>query len=337
MARVVTVDRVSPDPRVIEEAVRVLRADDLVAFPTETVYGLGARGLSPAATAKIFAAKGRPQNHPLILHVHGEEDARDLMLEAPSERTRALMRACWPGPLTLVVKKSARVPDAVTGGGATVALRSPDHAVAQALIVALGEPIAAPSANRYQTISPTTAAHVQKSLGGAVDLILDGGECTAGIESTVLDLSSAIPRVLRPGALPLARLRALLPDLSFEEGVIATGEGAHVSPGQDARHYAPRARVVLTRPGERLPEVVAAQSAGKVGVIACNMHEYAGGDAIVLPREPEGYGRGLYAALHSLDDRGVAVIVIEGVPEGESWAGVRDRLQRAATSAEDET
>jgi L-threonylcarbamoyladenylate synthase len=251
MSRVVMVDRTCPDPDVIREAARVLRSDGLVAFPTETVYGLGARGLSAAAVSRIFAAKGRPQNHPLILHVHGEDDARDLMLGEPPPRVLALMRACWPGPLTLVVKKSARVPSAVTGGGDTVALRSPDHPVAQALILELGEPIAAPSANRYQTISPTTAAHVQKSLGDRVDLILDGGACTAGIESTVLDLSSAVPRVLRPGAMPLAKLRALLPELSFEADIVATDAGAHLSPGQDARHYAPRAHVVLTRPGER--------------------------------------------------------------------------------------
>lgn len=332
MGRVVTIDRTHPDPAVIADAARVLRADGLVAFPTETVYGLGARGLSPAAVAKIFAAKGRPQNHPLILHVYGETDARDLMIASPTARVRELMRACWPGPLTLVVRRSARVPDAVTGGGDTVALRSPDHPVARALIAELGEPIAAPSANRYQTISPTMAAHVQKSLGDAVDLVLDGGACIAGIESTVLDLSTDVPRVLRPGALPLPMLRGLVPDLVFEAGVVARGEGAHLSPGQDARHYAPRARVVLVRGDEAVRDVVAAQPTGaKVGVLACGELARAGDEHVIaLPRDAAGYSRGLYAALHALDDAGADVIVIQGVPDDEAWAGARDRLERAA-------
>ncbi len=335
MSRVVTVDSGSPDPAAIADAVRVLRAGGLVAFPTETVYGLGACGLAPDAVAKIFAAKGRPSTHPLILHVCGEDDARPLILGDVPERVRAMMRACWPGPLTLVVKKSARVPDAVTGGGDTVALRSPDHAVAQALIRALGEPIAAPSANRYQTVSPTTAAHVQKSLGDSVDLVLDGGACTAGIESTVLDLSSSVPRVLRPGALPLGRLRALLSDVVFEPDVVAVGDGARLSPGQDARHYAPRARVVLTRAGQSAKDAAALVRTGptpaRVGVVAWGAHVHGADPHVVsLPKTPEGYGHGLYAALHALDDRGVDVIVIEAVPDDEAWAGVRDRLQRAA-------
>ncbi len=335
MSRVVTVDSGSPDPAVIADAVRVLRAGALVAFPTETVYGLGARGLAPDAVTKIFLAKGRPSSHPLILHVCGEDDARPLIQGDLPERVRAMMRACWPGPLTLVVKKSALVPDAVTGGGDTVALRSPDHPVAQALIHALGEPIAAPSANRYQTISPTTAAHVQKSLGDSVDLILDGGACMAGIESTVLDLSSAVPRVLRPGAMPLGRLRALLSDVVFDGSVVVAGDAPHLSPGQDARHYAPRARVVLTRHGQSLKDatdlVRAGATHGRVGVLAWSEHVTSGSERVVsLPGEAEGYGRALYAALHSLDDSGVDVIVIEAVPDDEAWAGVRDRLQRAA-------
>lgn len=334
MSRVVTVDSGSPDPAVIADAARVLRSGELVAFPTETVYGLGARGLSPEAVEKIFAAKGRPSTHPLILHVCGEDDARPLILGDPPERVRALMRACWPGPLTLVVKKSARVPHAVTGGGETVALRSPDHPVAQALIRALGEPIAAPSANRYQTLSPTTAAHVQKSLGDAVALVLDGGACTAGIESTVLDLSSAVPRVLRPGAMPLAQLRALLPELVFEPDVVVTGDLPHLSPGQDARHYAPRARVSLTRAGQSVKDVVTLVRAGatdaRIGVLSWGSDAWDHAHVVPLPDDPEGYGRGLYAALHALDDQGVDVIVVQAVPDGEAWAGVRDRLHRAA-------
>ena len=340
MSRVRTVLGDSPDPAVIADAARVLRDGGLVAFPTETVYGLGARGLSAEAVAKIFVAKGRPSTHPLILHVNGEEDARALILGEVPEHVRALMRAFWPGPLTLVLKKSARVPSAVTGGGETVALRSPAHPVAQALIRALGEPIAAPSANRYQSISPTTAQHVEKSLGDAVDLILDGGPCASGIESTVLDLSGAVPRVLRPGALPLALLRERLPGLSYEANVVASGEGAHLSPGQDARHYAPRAPVVLMGPSDDLREQVCivsgAWGAERVGVLARAVFVPMGAEQVVmLPADAEGYGRALYAALHSMDDAGVAVIVIEGVPGDEAWAGVRDRLQRASTSHDD--
>jgi L-threonylcarbamoyladenylate synthase len=334
--RVLTVDASRPDPAAIAEAARVLRAGGLVAFPTETVYGLGARALDPAAVAKVFAAKGRPSGHPLIAHVDGEDAARAIA-SSWSARASALARAFWPGPLTLVVPRSARVPDVVTGGGSSVAIRAPAHAVALALLRAVGEPLAAPSANRYQTLSPTLAAHVVKSLGDAVDLVLDGGPCSAGIESTVIDVDAEPPRVLRPGALELAKLRAIVPAVVYEGFAIA-GEGTHASPGMDARHYAPRARV-LRAPHRRgaldLAEAEArAQGTGgaKVGLVVRGEAPAPAPEGVVvraLADEPERYGRELFATLHALDDEGCVAVVIEDVPQGDAWWAVADRLRRA--------
>ncbi len=330
--RVRQVDPERPDPGALADAVAVLRAGGLVAFPTETVYGLGARALDPAAVAKVFAAKGRPSGHPLIAHVEGEEGARAIAREW-SERASRLARAFWPGPLTLVVPRGSKVPAAVTGGGDSVAVRAPAHAVALALLRALGEPLAAPSANRYQTLSPTTAAHVVKSLGDAVDLVLDGGPCAAGIESTVLDLCADPPRVLRPGAFDLARLRVVVPEVVYDAGVVA-GEGTHASPGMDARHYAPRARVVLVAgraaAGARA-EQEATSTAGAVGLVLCGapLEPARGVIARSLPDDPERYGRDLFATLHALDDAGCVIVVIEDVPEDLRWWAIADRLRRA--------
>ncbi len=336
-ARVVRVDPSCPEPGAIAEAASVLRAGGLVAFPTETVYGLGACALDPAAVAKVFAAKGRPAGHPLILHVEGEEGARAIAA-AWSARASQLARAFWPGPLTLVVPRGPRVPDAVTGGGDTVAIRAPAHAVALALLRAVGEPLAAPSANRYQTLSPTLAAHVVNSLGDAVDLVLDAGPCSAGIESTVLDLSVEPPRVLRPGALELGRLRAILPAVVYEGFLVAgADEGTHASPGLDARHYSPRARVL--RAPDRAAALALATSearalggSARIGLVVRGEAlgaVPAGVDARALLDEPEGYGRELFATLHALDDAGCAAVVIEDVPAGEAWWAVADRLRRA--------
>jgi len=333
--RVLTVDASRPDPAAIAEAARVLRAGGLVAFPTETVYGLGARALDPVAVAKVFAAKGRPSGHPLIAHVDGEEAARAIAATW-SDRASALARAFWPGPLTLVVPRSARVPDAVTGGGSTVAIRAPSHAVAIALLRAVGEPLAAPSANRYQTLSPTLAAHVVKSLGDAVDLVLDGGPCSEGIESTVVDVDAEPPRVLRPGALDVDRLRAIVPGVVYDGFAIA-GEGTHASPGMDARHYAPRARVLLAP--DRAAAIVlagaeAARGGAKVGLVVRGLGELgAGANAAVLvralPDAPEAYARDLFATLHALDDAGCVAVVIEDVPSAAAWWAIADRLRRA--------
>jgi L-threonylcarbamoyladenylate synthase len=331
--RVLAVDPERPDPAAIAEAADVLRAGGLVAFPTETVYGLGARALDEAAVRKIFAAKGRPSGHPLIAHVEGEAGAR-AVAAAWSDRASRLAAAFWPGPLTLVVPKEAHVPAAVTGGGDSIAVRAPAHPIARALIAVLGEPLAAPSANRYQSLSPTTAQHVVKGLGDAVDLVLDGGACHAGIESTVLDLRSDPPRVLRPGALDLASLRTVVPDVVLGEEVVAP-DASRASPGMDARHYAPRARVVVCERAEVLLHAAKALlQSTRVGVVQRGGEAADGATSIiwrVLPDDPEAYARALFATLHELDDAGCELVVIEDVPDDDRWWAVKDRLRRAAT------
>jgi L-threonylcarbamoyladenylate synthase len=347
MRPALVVDPVSPDAGAIAEAAAVLRRGELVAFPTETVYGLGARAWDPRAIARVFAVKRRPVHHPLIAHVVDEAQARDLAASWP-ERASLLAAAFWPGPLTLVVERAARVPGAISGGGSSLAVRAPAHPVALALIRELGEPIAAPSANVYQGLSPTTAAHVLRQLGDSVGLVLDGGPCQAGIESTVVDVRGGLARVLRPGALDLARLRSVVPDVE------APGAGARTapdqepraSPGMDARHYAPRARLVLA--GSRDEADAAARELGSRGarvalvVRGAPRRGSAGAppaplELRSLPDDPVEYARRLYATLHELDDAGVDAIVVEDVPRagrpGEAWLAVADRLSRAASEA----
>jgi L-threonylcarbamoyladenylate synthase len=312
--------------RAIADAVALLRAGELVAFPTETVYGLGARALDEAAIARVFEAKGRPKSHPLIAHVAGESDARALAGEW-SARASRLARAFWPGPLTLVVPRSSRVPGAIAGGGDSIALRAPSHPVARALIVALGEAIAAPSANRYQSISPTLAEHVVKSLGDRVALVIDGGPCESGIESTVVDVRGPRALVLRPGALSLAALREVEPGIEAASQSIALEDATRASPGMDPRHYAPDAelRLVSREQARR------AASEGDAGVIVRDHPGSPNAPRVrVLPDDPVAFAAQLYAALHALDDLGVDAILVEEVPPDESWTAVRDRLRRAA-------
>jgi len=308
----------------IDEAVAKLRAGGLVALPTETVYGLGARALDEAALARVFAAKGRPPSHPLIAHVLDLERAGSVAVEL--ERARALAAAFWPGPLTLVLPRDPRAPAALSGGLPTVAVRAPAHPVARALIAALGEPIAAPSANRYQHVSPTEAAHVLRSLGDAVELILDGGSASRGIESTVVDLTTSPPRLLRLGPIEAARLRPVLPDLVVAAGVVEAGE-ARAAPGLDRRHYAPATETRCFAGPRRFGR--------REGVLLCGGALAAtagteGARVIVLPREPETYAQGLYAALHALDAAELTCLWIEMVPGDEAWDAVRDRIRRAA-------
>lgn len=316
------------DERAIAEAAALLQKGELVAFPTETVYGLGALALDPAALAKIFAAKGRPATHPLIAHVRTPAEAAALSRQWDA-RAEALARRFWPGPLTLVVPRAPSLPGLLSGGKPTVAVRAPAHPVAQALIAAVGAPLAAPSANRYQTLSPTTAAHVVRSLGDAVPLVLDGGPCAAGLESTVLDLTVTPPAVLRPGALPIAALRALVPDVRLAAGVVED-EALRHAPGQDAVHYAPRAPLRLYPRAEAIAAAEAHRGpAGLVvrdGVPPVAPHVRV----VALPDDAAGFGRALYAVLHALDDNGVGLIAVEAPPEDEAWLAVADRLRRAA-------
>jgi L-threonylcarbamoyladenylate synthase len=330
---VLTVSPDHPGAAALRKAAAVLRAGGLVAFPTETVYGLGANALDGRAVARIFSAKGRPAYNPVIVHVASAGEAQALVTRWPPAAD-ALAGAFWPGPLTLVLPRSQVVPDIVTAGAETVAVRVPAHPVALALIKAAGVPLAAPSANRSSAVSPTTAEHVVKSLGDRVDLVLDGGPTQVGIESTVLDLTGPRPIILRPGPLSAGAIEAVAGPLGHP-GAPGDGEAPRRSPGMLDRHYAPHANLRLFLPEER--EAVAAELAEAVarGRLAGGLilsGELPGDHILRMPDDPAGYARALYAALHQLDDLGCSLVAIEMVPDTLLWGGVRDRLLRAATS-----
>lgn len=329
--RIVPVSVTRPDPEILAAAGRILREGGLVAFPTETVYGLGTNALDPRGIARIFSAKGRPGYNPVIAHVASVAQARELVRAWP-DAAEQLAAEFWPGPLTMVLPKRPHVPDSLTAGAPAVAVRLPAHPVAGALIAAAGVPVAAPSANRSTEVSPTTAQHVARSLGDRVDLILDGGATEVGIESTVVDLTGPLPRILRPGPINAADIEARVGPL----GQRASAEGPLLSPGLHDRHYAPRARVRLFLPEERpalARESAAVESSG--GVVGGMLlgDDLPGRHMLRMPDDPAGYARALYAALHQLDDLECDLIAIELVPDEILWAGVRDRLLRAATAA----
>jgi L-threonylcarbamoyladenylate synthase len=335
VTRVLRVDALHPDPAAIDEAASILRAGGLVAFPTETVYGLGGRALDPAALARIFAAKGRPSTHPVIAHV--EDEAGAVALSAHwGEAASRFARAFWPGPLTIVVPRSAHLPAAIGGGTNSIGIRAPAHGVARALLVALREPIAAPSANRYQALSPTRAEHVVASLGSVVDLVVDGGSCDRGLESTVLDVRGSIPRVLRPGSIDLAALAAVDPRIAHGGGIALAAGEARASPGMDAKHYAPRAALRLASSlAEALAEADERAERGEtVGLVVRGpIAARSSREEVVmmaLPSDAVGYARALYATLHELDARSVDSIVVEAVPDDGEWHAVADRLLRAS-------
>ena len=334
----------------VAEAARLLRGGGLVAFATETVYGLGALALEPLAVRGIYAAKGRPLTNPLIVHVLGAAEARALVTEWPDLAQR-LADAFWPGPLTLVLPRRPVVPDEVTAGGPTVAVRAPAHPLARALLTAVGAPLAAPSANRAEHVSPTTAAHVLADLDGRIDAVLDGGPCEVGIESTVLQLGAGGPRLLRQGSIPAAQLEALCGKVARGAAVgagLPTSGAPAASPGLHARHYAPAGIVRLARGAE--VAVVAAQAsreaaAAQIGSgatvaagplparVGALLHTAAAPPGVVevrLPADAAGYAKGLYAGLRALEDSGCAAIVIEEAPAGSGWDAVRDRVSRAS-------
>jgi L-threonylcarbamoyladenylate synthase len=336
MPRLIAVDPRNPGASAVAEAARVLRSGGLVAFPTETVYGLGALALDERAVARVYDAKGRPRHHPLIAHVATPDQARALARSWPATAAR-LASALWPGPLTLVVDRATHVPAAVAGGASSIALRVPSHPIALALIAAAGGPVAAPSANRYQGLSPTTAAHVMKQLGDRVDLVLDGGPCDAGIESTVVDVRVDPPRVLRPGALGIAALLAIAPDLR-ERPADPDASEARASPGMDARHYAPRAPLRIAPTGEAAVSMARSLSEREGRPAGLVVRDPVAGDLPpglvlrVLPGEAIDYARLLYSALHDLDDAGVCAIVVQAVPDDAEWWAVADRLARGSTA-----
>jgi L-threonylcarbamoyladenylate synthase len=330
------IDPDDPSPETIARAAAVLRRGGLVAFPTETVYGLGANALDAAAVARIFAAKGRPSYNPLITHVADVAAARRLARRWPESAER-LARSFWPGPLTLVVPKRADIPDVVTAGLDSVALRVPAHAVALALLREAGLPVAAPSANRSTRLSPTTARHVEQSLGRGVDLILDAGPTRVGIESAVVDLTGAEPVLLRPGLLGPQDLEPVVGALreAAREPVAGAADDTRPrpAPGMLDRHYAPRAELRLFDPADwaRAADLArrAAAEGRTVGALLVAGPAIPGARTARLPAEPAAYARRLYAELHALD-AACDLILAERVPDDASWAAVRDRLERAA-------
>ena len=344
----VPINILASEPATIERAATLLRNGDLVVFPTETVYGLGADALQPAAVERIFAAKERPFSDPLIVHIATLETLDTLVTTLPQAALQ-LAQAFWPGPLTLVLPAQTRVPKMITAGLETVAVRMPRHPVALALIQALGSPIAAPSANRFMHISPTTAQHALADLDGRVPLILDGGSCAVGVESTVLDLCSAIPTILRPGGVSLEALRTVLPDVqhstrhNHSEDHAQLDSGAQKSPGQLLTHYAPTIPLVLfegiaeTMRTAMLAEVQRRREQGeRVGVLVADEDVAMFQDSGALVQSlgnaaaPEQVAAALFAGLRALETAGVQVILCRSFDEHGLGLAVRDRLLRAA-------
>jgi L-threonylcarbamoyladenylate synthase len=294
----------------IAEAARILRAGGVVAFPTETVYGLGADAGNAEAIARVFRIKGRPSTNPLICHVADEAVARRCARDWPLAASR-IATAFWPGPITVVVCKTDAIVSSVTAGLHTVGLRVPNHPLALEMLRAFGGPVAAPSANRSSRVSPTAAQHVRDELGDGVDLILDGGPCTVGIESTVLDLSRDVPRVLRPGAVTREMIESTL-GMRFEvSDVQAEPSAAQTSPGQLAVHYAPRTPAFRFEPRER------------------DRIDLTDAAILELALDPDAYARQLYARLRMLDAQNLRAIYIELPPDLPQWRAVRDRILRA--------
>jgi L-threonylcarbamoyladenylate synthase len=327
------VNVVAADEAGIARAVELLRAGEVVAFPTETVYGLGADASNPDAVAKIYALKGRPSTHPVIVHLAGAERLDDWASDVP-EGARRLAHAFWPGPLTLVLKRAPHVPDAVTGGQATVGLRVPSHPVAQALLAAFGGEaegrrfggVAAPSANKFGRVSPTLAEHVFADFQLAVPLILDGGATAVGIESTIVDLSGERPRLLRPGGVAVAAIEEVL-----GAPLAAADESAPRAPGTLPAHYAPKAHVRLVKRVEML-EAIASHKGRRLGVLALEVKVPRLNPALqrVVPAIAAQYAHELYAAMRALDAQNVDLILVETPPGSPAWAAVHDRLGRAA-------
>jgi L-threonylcarbamoyladenylate synthase len=326
----IEVDAACPSAEAIARAAAVIRGGGLVAFPTETVYGLGANGLDPVAVARIFAAKGRPAANPIILHVADRDSLANVAAEWP-ETAIKLAKRFWPGPLTLVVAKEVGVPDLVTAGGPTVGIRCPAHPVAQALLRAVGVPLAAPSANCSTELSPTRAEHVLRSLDGRIDLILDAGPCPGGIESTVLDVTTRPPRLLRPGPISVPLLEEAIG--AVDESSRDRTESIARSPGRMARHYSPRTPLRLVGGPSIVESLLEASHAGKrVGSVLFHGLALVPGKSVhvSLPANPEQAASALYDTLHRLDGAGLDLILVEYPPEGPEWAAIRDRLIRAA-------
>ena len=324
MVRVVRATQVE-----IEAAVQALRDGELVAFPTETVYGLGANAQNPAAVRKIFEAKGRPSNHPVIVHLDSPRFLHRWVREVPDSAMK-LAERFWPGPLTMVMPRGPNVHDVVTGGQDTVAIRVPSHPMAQQLLTAFGGGIAAPSANRYGRLSPTRAEHVREEFGEQIKVILDGGECQIGLESSIIAFQGPSVRLLRPGAITATQIRQVIGELLIGADV----ESPRV-PGGTSSHYAPLTPMTFVPSGEIDARAAALTEGGRrVAVLAQRLplkgHKYV--TWINAGRRPEQYGHDLYSNLRTLDKAGCQQILVQDVPEGERWTAIRDRPLRAASS-----
>lgn len=325
-------------PALFEAAVRraaeLLRAGEVVALPTETVYGLAANALDADAVARIFAAKGRPSHNPIIIHVSDLAMARTFAASWP-ETAERLARSFWPGPLTLVLPRTEGVPDIVTAGGPTVGIRWPSHPFMQAVIRECGFPLAAPSANPSNFISPTNAQHVLATLGDRIKLIVDGGQSQVGIESTVVDVSSAKVAILRPGMIHAESLAAALGQSTLDESQATSGTLR--SPGQLKKHYSPKARLAVRSWADdadldRQLQSMGAERGRTQVVVYSRIPGLAGlGGVSVIPHDAEAYARALYAELHRCDDERAAWIIVEALPDDPEWRAIADRLRRAAS------
>jgi L-threonylcarbamoyladenylate synthase len=324
-------DPASPDIEVIERAASVIRNGGLVAFPTETVYGLGADAMNDQAIERIFLAKGRPSNNPLIVHV-SDREMLARVAEKVSKNTEKLIDKFWPGPLTLVLKRRAEVVSAVSAGLDTVAVRMPQGRIALELISRSQTPIAAPSANLSGKPSPTEASHVERDLSGRIDMIIDGGQTRIGIESTVLDMTSEPPMILRPGWITREQIAEVIGsvDIAFSE------EELKRSPGTLHKHYSPQARVILIESAS--PELIEKTCRehllnGRVAFLGHSQVNIDNSDfySFALKPSAEEYARSIYGALRELDDKNPRVIIIEGISENGEGAAVMDRLRRAAS------
>lgn len=330
--RLLRVDPANIDPAIIAEAATILKRGGLVAFPTETVYGLGADATNALAVDAIFSTKGRPSYNPLIVHVRNVTEAMGCVTAWPTS-AQTLAQRFWPGPLTIVLPKHPRIPDIVSASLPTVGVRVPSHPVALALLYATELPIAAPSANRSMELSPTTGGHVAASFGDAAGMILDAGPVSVGIESTVIDLSAAVPTILRPGMISVDDLERVLGHVTIASTALGADE-ARPSPGMMDRHYSPSARLVVSRsPGlDAILDATSAERARGLEPVVLARSAIAPGAFTVwsMPESAAEYARVLYSTLHRVDAEGYAVVVIEALPEGSEWAGLRDRVSRAA-------
>lgn len=339
--KIIKVNRKKPEKEIIMEGAKLINHGELVAFPTETVYGLGANGLDEEAVSKIFVAKGRPQDNPLILHVSSIEEVKPLVKNISQEAER-LMERFWPGPLTILFKRSEAVPDIITAGLDTVAIRMPDHPVALELIKASRVPIAAPSANTSGKPSPTLAAHVLEDLNGKVNIIIDGGSTGVGLESTVLDLTEYPPTILRPGGITLEDLRKIIPEVEEDLSIIKDGKDIiPKSPGQKYRHYAPRAEMIVFT-GEVMDIVNSIKEYEKeyrtqgknVGIMATEETKDKYEEGIIISigsrKDKETIAHNLFNTIRLFDEKDVDIIFAEGIEISQIGSAIMNRLKKAS-------